>query len=89
MNTVLTDLVVNDALSLFGQNDENLSVISDAFGVAASINADGNIRLSCDGYDRDAEEKLKNAEAVIRRLVKLSEENAGYMVKKPNLLRRA
>ena len=75
MNTVLTDLVVNDAPSLFGQNDENLSVISDAFGVAASINADGNIRLSCDGYERDAEEKLKNAEAVIRRLVKLSEEN--------------
>ena len=75
MNTVLTDLVVNDAPSLFGQNDENLSVISDAFGVSASINADGNVRLSCDGYDRDAEEKLKNAEAVIRRLVKLSEEN--------------
>ena len=75
MNTVLTDLVIDDAMTLFGQNDENLSVISDAFGVKTELNADGNLRLSCDGYDRDAEEKLKNAEAVIRRLVKLSEDN--------------
>ncbi len=75
MNTVLTDLVIDDAMTLFGQNDENLSVISDAFGVKTELNADGNLRLSCGGYDRDAEEKLKNAEAVIRRLVKLSEDN--------------
>ena len=75
MNTVLTDLIIDDAMTLFGQNDENLSVISDAFGVKIELNADGNLRLTCDGYDRDAEEKLKNAEAVIRRLVKLSEDN--------------
>ena len=75
MNTVLTDLIIDDAMTLFGQNDENLSVISDAFGVKIELNADGNLRLTFDGYDRDAEEKLKNAEAVIRRLVKLSEDN--------------
>lgn len=75
MNTVLTDLVIEDAAALFGQNDENLSVISDAFGVTVSLNADGNVRLATDGYDRDDEEKLRNAEAVIRRLVKLSADN--------------
>ncbi|MBO4325818.1 MAG: PhoH family protein [Clostridia bacterium] len=68
-------MVIEDAAALFGQNDENLSVISDAFGVTVSLNADGNVRLATDGYDRDDEEKLRNAEAVIRRLVKLSADN--------------
>lgn len=75
MKNVLTDLEIKDVAAVFGQNDENLAVISDAFGVTAGQNADGDIVLSHDGFDRDAEEKLKNAEAVIRRLARLSEEN--------------
>jgi phosphate starvation-inducible PhoH-like protein len=75
MRNVITDLKIEDASALFGQNDENIGVISDAFGVDVSLNADGEIVLSSDGYDRDAEENIKNAEAVVRRLVKLSEDN--------------
>ena len=75
MKTVLTDLDTGDVSVLFGQNDENLAVIADAFGVDVSQNAEGQLMLSNQGFDRDAEYNLKNAEAVLRRMVKLAEDN--------------
>ncbi len=75
MKTVLTDLDTGDVSVLFGQNDENLAVIADAFGVDVSQNAEGQLMLSNQGFDRDAEDNLKNAEAVLRRMVKLAADN--------------
>ncbi len=74
MKTVLMGLTA-DWPAVFGQGDDNIAVISDAFGVGISLNADGEVQLSCDGFDRDAEDNLKNAEAVLRRIAALAGEN--------------
>ena len=75
MESVLTDLVLSDYSTVFGQNDENISVIEDAFGVKISLGSSGAVQVEAPGFDKAAEDRLKQAEAVVRRISELADKH--------------